>query len=112
MEKLTILHLSDLQFGRHHRFASHDVEGTTGPTDRFFDTLKADLDHLAIEEAVRFDLVIVTGDLAEQGLPSEFKQAEQFLRALMEYCGQHLAQKLSEGEQILRRLCLIPGNHD
>ena len=60
---VTILHVSDMQFGKHHRFA--DPEGG-------FDTLMRrlcdDLDLLARENGLAPDLVALTGDLAEWGM--------------------------------------------
>lgn len=59
---ITILHLSDLQFGRHHRFADPH-----GGFDTLLQRLCVDLDLLAHEQALVPDLVALTGDLAEGG---------------------------------------------
>jgi uncharacterized protein YjbI with pentapeptide repeats/3',5'-cyclic AMP phosphodiesterase CpdA/WD40 repeat protein len=98
---LTLLHLSDPQFGRHH----HDAEGVTA-ADREHDTLRARLlqDLRALEdggEPVRPELVVVTGDLSEWARPSELQAFETFAAGLL------------EGLQLPRdRLVLVPGNHD
>jgi uncharacterized protein YjbI with pentapeptide repeats/3',5'-cyclic AMP phosphodiesterase CpdA/WD40 repeat protein len=98
---LTLLHLSDPQFGRHHREAT----GGTA-SDRDHDTLRArllqDLASLEDEgEPVRPELVVVTGDLSEQARPSELREFETFAAGLLEGLG--LPRD---------RLVLVPGNHD
>ena len=64
-----------MQFGRYHRFGRL---GTFDP-DASFDTLiqrmTDDLDLLKRENQLVPQLVIVSGDLAEWGLPAEFNQA-------------------------------------
>jgi 3',5'-cyclic AMP phosphodiesterase CpdA len=102
---ITLLHLSDLQFGRHHRFgrlcAAEEHPGTA------FDTLLArlqqDLRDLVDEQGqpLRPELVLLTGDLAEWGRKSEFEDVLRFTRALTE------ALALPR-----ERLVIIPGNHD
>lgn len=98
---LTLLHLSDPQFGRHHREPSGGIAA-----DREHDTLRArllqDLASLTDEgEPVRPELVVVTGDLSEQARPSELHAFEAFAAGLL------------EGLQLPReRLVLVPGNHD
>lgn len=92
---VTLLHLSDLHFGRHHRFASDD-----GPNS-LLERLRLDLDGLREKESVKPDLVIVSGDLAEYGKKTEFEQAFLFLQKL----GQTL-------ELAPSRFVIVPGNHD
>jgi len=98
---LTLLHLSDPQFGRHHR----DATGATA-ADRDHDTLRArllqDLAELEDEgEPVHPELVVVTGDLSEQARPSELRELEAFATGLL--AGLGLPRD---------RLVLVPGNHD
>jgi 3',5'-cyclic AMP phosphodiesterase CpdA len=73
--------------------------------DRAYDTLfrrlHDDLDVLAADLGLRPDLIVVTGDLAEWGLPSELDQVVQFLTALTE------AVELPR-----RHVAIVPGNHD
>lgn len=94
-EHLTILHLSDPQFGKNHRFGSDE------PFDTLFERLKEDLLKLRAEKGLVPDLVVVTGDLAEWGLKSEFEQALDFLLRLCDL--------LEFGRN---RVAVIPGNHD
>ncbi|NJL26903.1 MAG: hypothetical protein HC897_02975 [Thermoanaerobaculia bacterium] len=94
-EHLTILHLSDPQFGKNHRFGSEE------PFDTLFERLKEDLRKLRVEKGLVPDLVVLTGDLAEWGLRSEFEQALEFL--------EQLCALLELGRD---RVAMIPGNHD
>ena len=85
--ELTILHLSDMQFGG----------GDGAP----FDRVQRDLQDLATEQGLRPDLLVVTGDLTASGLPSQFKLAFEFLG------------EVSEATEIPRRhVAIVPGNHD
>ncbi|WP_239331786.1 TIR domain-containing protein, partial [Frankia sp. CiP3] len=98
---VTVLHISDTQFGAHH------VRGNTGLTEAdrahssLFGRLHDDLRGRAEVDGLRPDLVVVTGDLTEAGDESEFDQAYDFLVAL--------AERL---ELDRNRFVVIPGNHD
>ena len=98
---VTVLHVSDTQFGKEHRFGE---EGLT-PGDRRHSFLAArtlkDVRHLEDEHGLRPDLVVASGDLAEWGLPKEFKQVKEFL------------EELTDGLGLSRdRVVMVPGNHD
>jgi Calcineurin-like phosphoesterase/Effector-associated domain 1 len=88
---LTILHVSDMQFGKNHRF---------GPGELLQRTLD-DLEGLRTSHHLKPDLLIVTGDLAEWGMKSEFDQSLEFINGLLEH--------LELGAD---RAVIIPGNHD
>jgi predicted phosphodiesterase len=97
-----ILHLSDIQFGRHHvdkekRPPLYDGEQAY---DDQLAKLKADLKRL--EEWVdKPHLIVVSGDLAEWGEETEFQKVEAFLDGLVQHC------------KLLRsRVVMTPGNHD
>jgi hypothetical protein len=92
---ITLLHLSDLQFGPHHRFESG------GTLDSLLDRLRQDLDALRATDDVRPDLVLITGDLTEYGLKSQFEQVHRFAEGVAESVGLEPA-----------RVVLIPGNQD
>lgn len=98
MEALTILHLSDLQFGRNHRFAGIDVGEERW--DSLASRLALDLRSLRRRD-VAPDLVAVTGDISEWGRKSEFVAAHGFLESLVTELGLPRS-----------RVLLIPGNHD
>jgi WD40 repeat protein len=104
-EPITLLHLSDLQFGRHHRFGR--LGAAEAHPDAAFDTLLArlqqDLRDLVDEhgQPLRPELVLLTGDLAEWGRKSEMEDVLRFTRAL--------AEALALPPE---RLVIIPGNHD
>src|ERR1022692_1756784 len=99
--ELTILHVSDPQFGAHHLFGGNGLTPADRAEDTLFRRLHNDLAHLADEHGLLPDLLVVTGDLAEWGLRSEFRQVTDFLGALSEAAG------------IPRRhVAIVPGNHD
>jgi 3',5'-cyclic AMP phosphodiesterase CpdA len=97
---ITLLHVSDPQFGRNHRFGNLAL-----PPDDTFDTLLArlgdDLQYLEREHELRPDLVVLSGDLAEWGLKPEFDNLLPFVEGLIQLL------KLPQN-----RVVLIPGNHD
>jgi len=97
---LTILHLSDIQFGKHHRFGVD-----TSTLDAQLDTLQArlneDLNRLKKTYGLKPDLIIFTGDLAEWGKKQEFDAVLTFIEGVI------AAQQLSRD-----RVVLVPGNHD
>ncbi|WP_437299044.1 HipA N-terminal domain-containing protein [Sorangium sp. So ce426] len=92
---VTLLHLSDLQFGPHHRF-----EGPSSPGS-LLQRLRDDLDRLREEDGTRPDLVLLTGDLTEYGMKSQFDQLLSFAHGLTEVT-----------ELPPRRVVVVPGNHD
>jgi 3',5'-cyclic AMP phosphodiesterase CpdA len=96
MSPMLILHLSDLHFGAHSRFKGRDV-AKLGKS--FFQDLNAVRGDFA--KGSRIDLVAVTGDIAESGRPTEFKDGELFLAALAGELGLDR-----------RRFVFVPGNHD
>lgn len=112
MEKISILHISDMQFGRNHRFSRQASGQGLMDMGRLIDSLKTDITALKREEAIQIDLVIVTGDLTEWGLKTEFDESLRFLRDLMDFIKPHFGKKLGNNESLMRRLCVIPGNHD
>ena len=99
---ITILHLSDIQYGRHHV----DKPGYRKPIypdadySPQLEKMKTDLDILKQKE-VRPNFFVVTGDIAEWGLRAEYEQASKFLTGLADWLG------------IGRRhVVMVPGNHD
>lgn len=98
---ITLLHLSDTQFGPNHRFGGLGLP----PPDNQFDTLlvrlKDDLQGLEKNYGLRPELVILSGDLAERGQGSEFMDFLKFIDKLVQFL------KLSRD-----RVVMVPGNHD
>jgi WD40 repeat protein/3',5'-cyclic AMP phosphodiesterase CpdA len=84
----TVLHLSEPRFG--------GDEPAAGLAD-----LAGDVERLAAEVGARPDLLVVTGDLAEAGRPSELVQAHTFLVGL--------AERLDLSRD---RVVVVPGDHD
>jgi WD40 repeat protein/3',5'-cyclic AMP phosphodiesterase CpdA len=99
--ELTVLHLSDPQFGRNHLFGGNGLTLADRKYDTLFGRLHEDLNGLAAKHGLRPDLVVVTGDLAERGMRSEFDQVIDFLSTLCEAVGVPR-----------RHVALVPGNHD
>jgi len=97
---ITILHLSDMQFGKNHQFGRFTAVAD-GSLDNLLKRMVGDLDQLRRDEGVIPDLVAVTGDLAEWGRKTEFDQASEFLIGLGEKL--HLPKE---------RFIIVPGNHD
>jgi hypothetical protein len=95
--ELTILHVSDPRFGSG-RLAEHpDTERTGHP---LFGRLHAGLAGLA-GTGLRPDLLVVTGNLTEQGLPAQFQAAAEFVGAV------------AEAAEIPRhRVAIVPGDRD
>jgi len=92
--ELTILHMSDTQFGKSGPF------GGNGPgTDALFGRLHDDLAGLDRDSGLRPDLVVVTGDLTAEWLRSDFTQGLRFLAALSEADQPHPALPLHRAGQ-------------
>ena len=95
---VTILHLSDMQFGRNHIFGRLNL----APLDHSFDSLAERL-RQDLRESQRLvpDLIVVSGDLTEWGMPAEFEHALEFLNRV-----------LAEVALPRERVVIVPGNHD
>jgi 3',5'-cyclic AMP phosphodiesterase CpdA len=91
-EAVTILHVSDMQFGAHHRFG----EGLQSLASRLIQDLEGIGGRLP-----RIDLIVLSGDFAEEGTPKEFLQASGFV------------EQISNFTRVGRdRVIVVPGNHD
>ncbi|HEY0137970.1 MAG TPA: metallophosphoesterase, partial [Nannocystis sp.] len=98
---VTILHVSDMQFGAQHRFGRLGLGGADEAFDTLLRRLTDDLDRMRDEEGIMPDLVALTGDLAEWARPKEYADVLQFCEGLRA----HL-------QLAADRLLVIPGNHD
>ena len=92
-EKITILHISDLQYGDKN-FTEGDVSTNKLISDKL------------IELEIRPDLVLITGDFAYEGLPSEFIGAAEWINRL---CKLIFPRDFNNYHE---RILLVPGNHD
>jgi HAD superfamily hydrolase (TIGR01509 family) len=99
-KSITLLHISDLQFGHNHRFGNLAVGDPEAGSDTLFERMAVALDERSDEGMVP-DAIVVSGDLAEQGKPKEFKDAREFLSKL--------ATRLAIPRS---RVVMVPGNHD
>ena len=99
---VTILHLSDLQFGRYHRFGRLAAgEAADAAYDTLARRLCDDLDVLRRDHDLRPDLIALTGDLAEWGRKRELEGARAFVETVRGHLGLGPDRAL-----------VIPGNHD
>jgi formylglycine-generating enzyme required for sulfatase activity/3',5'-cyclic AMP phosphodiesterase CpdA len=98
---ITLLHLSDTQFGRNHRFAGTDLFSADTAFDTLLTRAKDDLLELKVKNGLHPDVFILSGDVAEWGYESEFDDALRFVEGVSE------ALALSKD-----RVVLVPGNHD
>jgi predicted MPP superfamily phosphohydrolase len=87
-----IIQLSDIQFGRKHRFAN--------PSD-FVDKLIDDINKVSQEHNFRSKYIVLSGDITETGNAKEFSRAASILGTLSDRLG-------VERKNIL----CVPGNHD
>lgn len=113
MKQLSILHLSDLHFGKHHRCAPADAGDARAGYPPLQDLILRDLDDERWDGEIWGPqegdpdplVVMVTGDLTEGAQHGEFKGARDFL--------EHLAQARALGRRIGKEnLFAVPGNHD
>ena len=88
----TILHVSDTQFGRYHRFDR---------SDSLAGYLIQDVERLITGGLPQIDLVVLSGDIAERGKRAEYEQARAFSD---EICNAVLLEP--------DRIVVVPGNHD
>src|SRR5262249_12270204 len=87
VQPITLLHLSDLQFGRYHRFGRLGAFDPDAAFDTLIGRLTHDLDLLKRDHRLVPQIVVISGDLAEWGLPAEFNEAREFLLKLIEHLG-------------------------
>lgn len=89
---ITILHLSDMQFGEHHRFGE-GVESLASCLIRDLEDLRGEIPTI--------DVIALSGDFSERGMQAEFERASEFVEQLSAYTG-------LGGDRIV----VVPGNHD
>ncbi len=100
-DSVTLLHLSDTQFGRNHRFGNLRATTEDGKFETLLKRLEIDLALLKKDHGVVPEAIMVTGDLAEWGLKREFDDVLLLLDKLSGYLNvprHHIA--------------FVPGNHD
>lgn len=108
-----IIHLSDIQFGIHHRFTGRQVpengqrRDSRYITDEEFNTLFVKLDNdlrlLKDTEGLTANVLVISGDLAEWSTRDEYRQVQKFIDSLL---------KSKNADLTRGRTILVPGNHD
>ncbi len=105
-KQLVVIHLSDLHFGKRHRFNPPPTTAGDIPVRDGYPTLLAKLaEDLDQPDPKCPALVCITGDLAETGDLKEFGDAELFVRELAK-------TRVFGHARPLRDIFLVPGNHD
>lgn len=99
-KSITILHLSDIQFGANHRFGV-DVTTEDGSIKTLLGRLTDDLKEMRDDYGLTPELIVLTGDLVEQGMRKEYDDFSTFIDGVIEFT------KLTRG-----KVALVPGNHD
>lgn len=100
--RFLIHHISDLHFGKGREPVEQKMprqlkQQTTYRTDSYLSFLKRnDID--------RPDIIIVSGDISSTGSYDECSEAEKFLI--------DVAQYTTNGETLLQKVVVVPGNHD
>lgn len=97
-QPITLLHISDTQFGKYHRFGSFVTVNTF---DSLLTRLTDDLRMLKEDLNLCPQAVVLTGDIAEQSDEKEFDDALKFVEELA-----------SQLEIPRNHFAIIPGNHD
>lgn len=95
VEKFSLLHLSDLQFG------GHEADAALNDNYRIARFLK--------EKEIRPEIIVITGDIADKGKEVEYKAAYEWLKALIKEMWDIDGDIENE---ILKRVIMVPGNHD
>lgn len=98
---VTLLQVSDMQFGKHHHFGKAGLSEGDRRYDQLVNRLLDDLESLRERHGLVPDVIVVPGDLAEAALPAEYQQVHRFL------------SDLSSGLRLdSQRVVTVPGNHD
>jgi 3',5'-cyclic AMP phosphodiesterase CpdA len=98
---VTLLQVSDMQFGGHHHFGKAGLSEGDRRYDQLVNRLLDDLESLRERHGLAPDLIVVPGDLAEAAMPAEYEQVHRFLT------------DLASGLRLdARRVVTVPGNHD
>ena len=104
--QLLIVHLTDIHFGKHHRFNPGKAVGPGllrkegHPT--LVDTLARDLSGPDPGCPI---IICITGDFSETGSAEEFRQAESFIKTLAEI-------EIFGKPRGIGNIFVVPGNHD
>jgi len=99
-KSITILHLSDIQFGANHRFGVN-VKTEDGSIETLLGRLTDDLKEMRDDYGLTPELIVLTGDLVELGMRKEYDDFSSFIDGVIDFT------KLTRG-----KVALVPGNHD
>jgi 3',5'-cyclic AMP phosphodiesterase CpdA len=114
MPQIGIIHLSDIHFGKRHRFWSEMTPGGDRGVAKgrvsLLDSLRADWETAEVKEVIGHDgkcpvVIAVSGDLAEECRSEEFDNALVFLEGLT-------VTPISGKRIPKENIFAVPGNHD
>lgn len=106
IEDPIILHLSDIQFGKAHAFEDIPPE----KYDSLLSSLITDIERNYNNDGIQIpNLIVISGDLADWGMPKEYKMAKKLLTGLLLGINGIRGHPpyLTEDNVVI-----IPGNHD
>jgi 3',5'-cyclic AMP phosphodiesterase CpdA len=104
--QVVIIHLSDIHFGKNHRFNPPATVAGDQPVDSSFPTLLGKLaEDLDGPDPGCPVIICITGDLVETADVSEFSQAEDFVHGLA-------TLPILGKARGLQSIFVVPGNHD
>jgi len=106
---ITVLHLSDMQFGRHHRFGRLGAPPPDDEFDSLFTRVTDDLKLLKKDHGLWPDLLVLSGDLAEWGRKAEFDDALLFAQKLTDFLGLPRGKVVIVPRQPRHQPRLLPG---
>jgi len=92
-DDITILHISDLQFG--------DPKFNQNLCNSFESTLTKSIRD---KDVPKIDFVAITGDITYDGTPNQYKEAKSWITSL--------CKSIFDSDNFQDRLLLVPGNHD
>jgi 3',5'-cyclic AMP phosphodiesterase CpdA len=105
--QLVLIHLSDIHFGKHHRFSAPEAVGSGKVPNigrgSLLESLRRDLGEKPDPNCPV--IICITGDLAETGSASEFREAENFIKQLS-------TEMILGKARGLENIFVVPGNHD
>ena len=104
--QVIIIHLSDIHFGRQHRFNPSDTPNGDKPFEKDFPTLIQKLQEDLSTKDPRCPVIIcITGDIVETASVEEFNLAENFIKELRKI-------NILGKTRSLKSIFIVPGNHD
>src|SRR5262245_41165020 len=84
LDQITIAHISDTQFGKNNAFGERGLLPSERQLDSLANRLVEDLQLLRTGHDLRPDILVLSGDLTEWGMQTEFKLFGKFVETLLQ----------------------------